>query len=190
MNARSRPVLREQRGFGLIEVLVSVVVIAVGLLGIAKMHALAIGNTRVSASRSLAAIYVGSLSSAMHANAGYWQVPGTTINVSTSPNADASAIVLSDATLNGKTVDCTYSATNTAPPVCTSAEMAADDLRTWGMSLLQLPGGTGTVVCTSATPVTCRITVSWAADKIIGVNAATTNTATATPQTFSALIQP
>ena len=44
------------RGFSLVEVLVSLVVVSVGLLGLAKMESLAIASTGVASSRSLAAI--------------------------------------------------------------------------------------------------------------------------------------
>ena len=43
-----------------------------GLLGLAKMEALAISSTSVASSRSLAAIEASSLAAAMHANPGYW----------------------------------------------------------------------------------------------------------------------
>ena len=170
---------RAEDGFSLIEVLVSVVVISIGLLGVAKMHALAIGNTRNSASRSLAAIYAGSLTSAMHANPGYWQSSLVSTSVTTTPNADRSAILLSDSSLNALTDGCTWSSSNTAPAVCTPQRMAASDLRAWGMSLLQLPGGNGTVECAySATaPVSCRVTVEWDEKYIAGTESTKAATA-------------
>ena len=59
-------------GFTLVEVLVSIIVIAVGLLGIAKLEALAFSNTGVSSLRSLAAIVASSLAAIMHADRIYW----------------------------------------------------------------------------------------------------------------------
>ena len=59
-------------GFSLVEVMVAVVVICVGLLGIAKMQAMAVSNTNMSRQRSLAAIEAASIASAMHSNREYW----------------------------------------------------------------------------------------------------------------------
>src|SRR5450830_202992 len=71
--ASGQPLKSPAKGYALIEVMISLVIVSVGLLGIAKMFALALGNTQVSGSRALAAIYAGSLSSAMHANRAFWQ---------------------------------------------------------------------------------------------------------------------
>ena len=54
------------RGFSLVEVMVAVIVICVGLLGIAKMQALALSNTTTSRLRALAAIEAAGLASAMN----------------------------------------------------------------------------------------------------------------------------
>ena len=44
------------RGFSLLEVMVALVIISIGLLGVAKMQALAYASTSTASSRSLAAI--------------------------------------------------------------------------------------------------------------------------------------
>ncbi len=59
-------------GFSLIEVMVAVLVISIGLLGIAKMQALSLSNTSNSRLRALAAVESGSIASAMQADRGYW----------------------------------------------------------------------------------------------------------------------
>lgn len=178
---------RAARGVGLIEVMISLVVISIGLLGVAKLNALSIGNSRVSGSRSMAAVYLGSLSSAMHANGKYWQVPAT---VSTARITLTGRTLGGDGSLASSTADCTYSSGNTAP-ACSPLQMASHDLRTWGTSLEQLPSGAGSVLCGNAVPVSCVITVSWA-EKYIASNAANV----AAParqmvtQTLSATVQP
>ena len=70
---RSAPA--SNRGVSLLEVLIALVVISIGLLGIAKMQALAIASTRVSSMRSLISIEASSLASAIHANRLYWTGP-------------------------------------------------------------------------------------------------------------------
>lgn len=52
---------RRQRGVGLIEVMVAVLVLAIGLLGIAALQAVTLRNTGSSASRTQAAIQIYSM---------------------------------------------------------------------------------------------------------------------------------
>jgi len=171
----------------MIEVMISLVVISIGLLGVAKLNALSIGNSRVSGSRSLAAVYLGSISSAMHANGRYWQSPAA---VSTARITLTGARLGGDGVLVSKTTDCSYSASNTAPS-CDGAQMASHDLRTWGTSLEQLPSGAGSVLCTSSVPVSCVVSVSWAEKYIAGNSAAVAAPAQQTvTQTLSATVQP
>ena len=55
---------RSPRGFSMIEVLITIVVITVALLGAAKMQAAAVSNTQVARVRSLISLQAGSLASA------------------------------------------------------------------------------------------------------------------------------
>lgn len=170
----------------MIEVMITLVVISIGLLGVAKLNALSIGNSRISGSRALASIYVGSLSSAMYANARYWQAPAT---VATGTIKLSGSTLSGDGTLAAQTTDCAFS-TSTAPS-CSAVQLASHDLRTWGTSLQQLPSGEGRVSCTNATPVTCVITVSWAEKYIAGNAAGATGAAAQTAtQTLTAIVQP
>ena len=165
-----------QRGFTLLEVLVALLVISIGLLGIAGMQALAINNTSVARVQSLAAIHASSLASAMQANEAYWtngSLANTTVVNTT----------LSDATLNGQATNC-WSAT------CTAVQMAAWDLKQWGQALQNtLPGGNGQVTCTTVvgTPITCTITVRWQ-EKTVGLNSGQGTAAAA--QSYSMVVQP
>ena len=63
---------RAQAGFSMIEVLVTVVVVSVALLGVAKMQAASVSNTQVARMRSLGALQAESLASLMHSDAAYW----------------------------------------------------------------------------------------------------------------------
>jgi type IV pilus assembly protein PilV len=142
------PDLNFSRGFSLIEVLVALIVLSVGLLGIAKMQALAISSTSVASSRSLAAIQAASMAAAMHANRGYW-------TSATSQAADVSIV--------GKII------TNPPPgsAVCTATscspeEMAAYDVGQWTNDLnALLANPNATIKCIPQTPPACRITVQW-----------------------------
>ena len=77
------------RGFSLIEVMVAVIVICIGVLGIAKMQALALSNTNTSRLRSLAAIEAASLAASMHSNRNFWGA--ATANYTVTPTAITSA---------------------------------------------------------------------------------------------------
>jgi type IV pilus assembly protein PilV len=168
------------RGFSLIEVLVALLVISIGLLGIAKMQALALSNTNGGRLRALAAIEAASLASAMEAERNYWGNLTVTENVTVS-SAAGSATVTSpqDTTLAG-TVTCPASASaaattmtsctgtvtciSTATP-CNAQKMAAYDLQQWAGRLQEIMGtsASASVICTATTPpVSCQITVNWA----------------------------
>ena len=166
-----------QAGFTLLEVLIALLVISIGLLGIAGMQALAINNTSVARVQSLAALQAASLASAMQANEAYWQKTGATTTTS------VNGAVLSDATLNGQTLDCRTAA-------CTPVQMAGWDLQRWGQDLQNLlPGGNGQITCTNVvgTPITCTISVRWQ-EKTVGLNAG--QGAAAQQQAYSMVVQP
>lgn len=172
-------------GFSLVEVLVTLVVVAVGLLGLAKMQAAAVSNTQVSRVRALIALQAGSLASAMHGNRAFWSVKGAsplTFTVSggvvTNPNSMLPANVLSG------TGNCINSA-------CTPDQFAAADVKTWVDHLnLQFPGVTAAVSCTAADPVNCNITVTWA-EKYVAINRSTAVTPNQTAsQSFTLYVQP
>ena len=149
INSTSSPA----QGFTLIEVLISLLVVAVGLLGIAGVQALSLNNTTIALNRSLAALQADGLAAMMHANQHYWQqsgsVPTTKISIP-----------------SGQT-DCRQNA-------CSSAAMANWDLQVWGSGAAAvgsypavvglntaLPSGNGYIYCLSGPPVVCTISVTW-----------------------------
>ena len=129
--------------------MVALVVVAIGLLGLAKMESLALSSTGVASSRSLAAIQPSSMAAAMHANRAYWA----------SGTAPASTIVDASAANNfsGATA-CTTVGACTTP-----TQVAFYDLWKWGVALSALlPGYSATITCTTAGfPVNCTIQVQW-----------------------------
>jgi type IV pilus assembly protein PilV len=175
---------RHAPGFSLVEVMVAVVVICVGLLGIAKMQAMALSNTNMSRQRSLAAIEAASFAASMHANRLYWGTLANAVTVTLS--AAGGAQVVGDAALQAQTTndlipanlnDCVGVANG--PPKCPlPVNLAAFDLaRWWANSVsLQLPNPTATVTCPqvppgNAAPVACTIQISWT-EKAVAINTA------------------
>ncbi len=88
--------MKKQSGFSLIEVMVALIIIAVGMLGIAKMQALALSTTQSSGTRSLVAIEAASLAASMHANRDYWatSAPSSfTVSVQATGSGPSSVVI-------------------------------------------------------------------------------------------------
>jgi type IV pilus assembly protein PilV len=152
----------KSRGFSLIEVMVALIIISVGLLGIAKMQALALSSTGSARLRSLASIEAASLASAMHSDRAYWASGASTVTVT--------GTTISDATL-AAVRGCTGSS-GTRPTPCTPVQMAAEDLQMWAKAMQTvLPNDSATISCQQAagTPVTCTIQIQWA-EHVVNIN--------------------
>ena len=168
---------RHARGFTLIELLVTLVVVSVGLLGVAKMQAAAIAETGVARTRSLMTFQAEALAAAMRANKGFWQsssVYSQTINIPVGGPPPLGNMV------QPTTTDHTCISTS----LCTPANVAYDDvINTWApVFVQQFPTASGTIACAgSATvPVTCDITLSWT-EHSVAVNRTTAAGTTNTP---------
>lgn len=184
-----------ERGFSLIEVMVAVIVICVGLLGIAKMQALALSNTTAARVRSLAAIQAASLAAAMHSNRLYWAAtPPQTITV-TNGNVTSSDGVGAQANLYLGAVAWPLPAvgsgcvgSNNGNPVCTvPLNLAAFDLALWSRSMAALiPNATSTITCQfnpgANIPPSCTIQIFWQ-EQAVQLNTQQVNTALAAFQT-------
>jgi type IV pilus assembly protein PilV len=176
------------RGFSLIEVMVALFVTAVGLLGIAKIQALAYASTGSASVRSVVALEAAGLAASMHANRLYWtsgNVPATIIisgpNIVVGGNLGTEGLPISTGTVfcnNGSaTTPCTllYCQAGSPNTPCynpgttpTGAELlAASDLQTYAASLNTLLNNsipTTTITCTVGTstiPVNCKVQVTW-----------------------------
>jgi type IV pilus assembly protein PilV len=117
-------------GFSLIEVMVALIVLSVGLLGVARLESLALSSTRVAGQRSIAAIEAASLADAMHENRGYWSgtdPAGATITIqgTTLSYAGGAAALNSAAGTSCKN----------PPAFCSPAALAGFDLQQWANSL-------------------------------------------------------
>jgi type IV pilus assembly protein PilV len=145
-------------GFTLIEIMVALIVTSIGLLGIAKMQALAYASTGSAAMRSLVALQAAGLAASMHANRTYWAA-------GTAPASfTITGTVISDATLNSTAVAPTYCQAGGGGAPCPSDVMAAFDLHTYATALNQMLSNSDpvtTVTCPAAIPVNCTIQVTW-----------------------------
>jgi type IV pilus assembly protein PilV len=169
-------------GFSLIEVLVALIITAIGLLGIAKLQALAYANTGSASTRSLVAIQTAGLASAMHANRAYWA-----LGLAPTPFTITGTVISDNTLANTATgaTDCYVG--GAAPPPCGPATLAAFDLHTWANALNALLPGSNpitTINCTGNSPVNCTISVTWN-EKTVSLNAqSAANTTTGTTGTF------
>jgi type IV pilus assembly protein PilV len=181
------------RGFTLLEVMVALVVTTIGLLGIAKLQALAYASTGSASVRSLVALQVAGLAASMHADRGYWAggyapspltITGTTVN----PTLSASAPAASYPALSSGY--CVSGSGNT--PCGTTAAgdptLAAFDVQTYAAALDGMLGNSNpvtTITCTTnATTLTvsCTIQVTWN-EKAVSIN--TQSQANTTQTTFA-----
>ncbi len=170
---------KSSQGFTLIEVLIALLIISFGLLGVAGMQAMSVGNTAVAEQRSIAAMQASSIAAAMSANEGYWQTPSA-----------PGTVTAIGSTLSG---GMSTTSSNCASSVCTAPQMAAYDLQTWGATLQSaLPNGYGTINCLqpSNAPVTCQVYIYWS-EKAYAQNQASGASATASSQfDFEMEVQP
>ena len=173
---------RSNRGFSMIEVLVTILLMSVALLGVAKMQAAAVSNTQIARVRSLIAIQAGSLAASMHGNRGYWAAGLAPATFS------AMGATVTDGTgvLNA--------AANCAAAACTPAQLAAYDVQNWATNLnAQFPSYAATVNCSTGVgaPVSCNINVTWA-EKYIAINQSTAASASAltATQSFTLYVEP
>jgi type IV pilus assembly protein PilV len=208
MRTLSTPRRYAARGFTLVEVMVALIIIAVGMLGIAKMQGLALSSTGASRSRALAAIEASSLAAAMQANRTYWSSSGSlpgNISVTTS-GGTAPTIASDSATMQaaltavgattcsgmGATLSC-YCTTGNSAPCTTSINLAASDVYDWGRALADfLPSATATVSCNALdVPVDCTITIGWNENTVAMTSQQAANTTGLTvPVSYSLYVVP
>ena len=181
------------RGFSLVETLVALIVICVGLLGIAKMQALALSNMTTSRLRALAAFEAAGLAAAMHSNRAYWANTPANFTVTVNPAATPT-IASSDATLSGD-ASADYAAGPSAgngatglnacvgtagggAQCATPVTLAAYDLARWAYSLGGptvglLPNPTASISCPniagSTLPTSCTIQITWT-EQAVSIN--------------------
>lgn len=130
-------------GFTLLEALVALVVLSVGMLGIAALFVDSVARGRTALSTTKAVVMAADMADRIRANA----VAGAAYGGAAANN------------------NCTDGAASGAT-LCTPAQMAAHDLLLWQTAIadprIGLPDGVGTVVHDgSTTPDTYVITITW-----------------------------
>lgn len=132
-----RNVGRAELGFSLVESLVALVVLSVGMIGIAALYGQGLSAGRSALYRTVAVNLAGEMADRIRANR---------LGRASYTGAGSMAKVCGP----GATTD------------CTPAELAAWDVAIWrAMVQQQLPGGVGTVTFTMDTPPTYTISVAW-----------------------------
>lgn len=127
----------KEHGFGLVEALVALVVISVGMIGIAALYGQGLSASRTAFYRTQAVYLASDLADRIRVNrrgGASYTGAGADHNCDAGDNND-----------------------------CTPAEMAEHDVAAWRAQVASvLPGpGVGTVVPTGTTPPTYTITVTW-----------------------------
>jgi type IV pilus assembly protein PilV len=179
-NTMSRPL-----GFSLVEVMVALIIICVGLLGIAKLQALMLSNTGASRMRALAALEASSIAATMHADRDYWAgTPAATTTVN--DTAAAKGVTSTDSNLQ-TTPDCTSTGSD-AP--CSSVKVAAFDLQNWLNDMyVTLPASTSMIVCAPNIVVTCTVTITWQ-ENVVASNSQEAGTNPFQNQTYQLVVNP
>ena len=130
------PPHRLQTGFSLIEAMVSLVVVSVGMIGIAALYGQGLGAGRTALYRTQAVNLAADMADRIRVNR------------------------LGDASYGGAAAN-----NNCDPPAavnCTPAQMAAHDLWVWTNQVQQqLPNGVGAVQFAGTSPATYTINVTW-----------------------------
>jgi type IV pilus assembly protein PilV len=146
--------MHSRRGFTLIEVLVSLVIMSIGMLGIAKLVLVSSHSNDSAYMRGQATALAYEILDRMRANPAGALAHNYDIAFGTMPSAPASC--------DGTGV------------VCSAQQIAAWDLYTWEQHLTTasnttvpmvrngaLPGGTAQIVTSATSPITATIQVQW-----------------------------
>jgi type IV pilus assembly protein PilV len=172
---------RCNQGFTLLEVLIAMVIVAIGLIGLAKMQMLSVSATKDAGSRTLAAMHVSNLVSSMHSNKSYWASGAAPASFTASgTNITDSTHVLDRLIIGG----CTSA--------CSPADVASVDVSSWVQLMnSQFPFYDAKIDCTNniSQPVSCQIYVTWM-EKTIAVNKTTSASASSQQESFSVFVEP
>lgn len=155
--------MKIERGFTLIEVLVAMVVLSIGLLGLAGLQATSLKSNQSAYHRSQATQLAYEMADRMRANREYAKVLLNNVYTTTDP-----AEAVAQPNCFSVLLSCPKTPLNGVCPVtpivgCTAAQMAENDLHEWWLAIeKELPSGLGTI---SNTGSIFTITLSWTEDR-------------------------
>ena len=146
-----------QRGFTLLEVLIALLVLSIGLLGLAALQTVGMRSSQMANMRTLATQIAYDMTDRMRANQ---TGMGITIdNITLAPEYDPdtdSYLIGTGDTVTGAPPDCDST-------LCTEQQLATYDLARWRAEVARLPGGrssiTGPVAGTGV--ISHTVTVFW-----------------------------
>jgi type IV pilus assembly protein PilV len=144
--------MHKASGFTLIEVLIAMVILSVGLLGLAGLQAAGLRNNQSAYYRSQATLLAYNIADRIRANID-----------DAGKLADSTYVTLAPADAAVQ-ADC-----STVSATCTTADMAENDLFEWNSALAALPSGTGTITIVGATR-TFTVTINWDDNRDDAVN--------------------
>ena len=130
-----------QQGFGLFEVLITIIVLSIGLLGLAAMQATGLKNNQGAYRMSQGTLLAYDIADRMRSNMG--GINSYLTSTMTLEAAKTAGVVSGCKTTSG----------------CTTAQLAQSDLAQWYAALqADLPNSTGTIALAGTT---YTVTVSW-----------------------------
>lgn len=191
---RRAPPRFASHGFSLVEVLIALIIVSVGMLGIAKMEALLMANTGVSRVRALVALEASSLAASMHADRDYWAGLVNPVSVTIDPTS-ATPVSSTDNTL-GAEISTALANTglcelgSNATP-CSPPQMAGYDLVQWEQAMANVLGGATTdISCGQVNnEVACTIVINWKENTVNATTAEQGGTAFQS-QTYQLVVEP
>lgn len=147
------------RGVTLVEILVTLVVLSLALLGTLGLQATVLADTQNASLRGLVAMQATSLANLMHANHAYWARLSAPLGFSGESGVikDASGVL-------GATVTSCQADQPPLQPQCVPAQLAAADLQAWlAAASAWLPALSLTGTCQPANPTgsDCTLVLSW-----------------------------
>jgi type IV pilus assembly protein PilV len=181
------PARSRARGFTLLEVMVALVITSIGLLGIAKIQALAYASTGSASVRSLVALQAAGLAASMHANRNYWAAGKAPVTLTISGTTFNPVLNAAAASLN-------YCVSGYGNTPCDETTLAAFDLFNYANSLNLMLGNSNpvtTINCPLFNPISCTIQVTWNEHVVsVNSNSATSTTQTAFAPTYMLYVEP
>ena len=129
----------KQQGFTLLEVLIALLVLSIGLLGLAALQTTGLRSNEMASMRTTSTMLAYDISDRMRAN------PQGVLD---------GDYVIDSGPVSGTPTDCTSND-------CTTAQLALYDLDQWKDAVATLPGGLGDITQTAGPPLTHTITVRW-----------------------------